>query len=145
MLTLKKVGLAILLLTYLGATAHSQEHSPQLLFSAAHCLAVKNFLPSPKNTRLIMGYLLDEISYPGEKVIYVVNYAASARSSGLAFALFLTEHDGNQEFNIQNNASFALSTDGFDTVSFVDPPLGGIWTQDHLASAIKQIEKQTRP
>jgi len=29
-------------------------------------------------------------------------------------------------------------------VSFVNPPLGGTWTQEHLASAIKEIEKQPR-
>lgn len=106
----------------MGAPVHSQEQAPQLLFRAAQCLAAKNFLPLPKATRLTFGYLLDEISYQGERVIYLVAYAAPAKSSGLVFALFLTEHDGHQEFNIQNNANFALSKDEFDGVSFISPP-----------------------
>ena len=62
----------------------------------------------------------------------------------MGFTIFVTEHDGRQDFNIQNNASFVLSKDEFEGVSFVNPPLGGTWTQEHLASAIKRIEKQSR-
>jgi hypothetical protein len=141
---MKKIMLAISLLLWLGTTVHAQEQMPQLLFRAAGCLAVKGFLPSSKTTRLTLGYFLDEKSYPGDKVIYVVTYAAPARSNGLVFAIFLTEHEGLQHFNIQNNASFVLSKDEPDGVAFENPPLGGTWTQEHLASAIKQIEKQPR-
>jgi hypothetical protein len=141
---MKKIKIAILLLICLGATAQSQEQTPQLLFRAAQCLAVKNFLPAPNPTRLIFGFLLDEKSYPGEKLIYIVNYANPARSSGLVFAIILTEHAGHQQFNIQNNARFALSKGEFNGVSFVDPPLGGTYTQKHLALGIKRIEKQPK-
>ena len=141
---MKNIKLAVSLLICLGTTVNAQEQPPQLLTRAAHCLAVMNFLPSSRVTRLSFGYLLDEKSYPGDKVIYLVNYAAPARSDGLVFAVFLTEHDGRQDFNIQNNASFVLPKDESYGVSFVDPPLGGTWTQEHLASAIKRIEKRTR-
>ena len=47
-------------------------------------------------------------------------------------------------FNIQNNASFVRSKDGFESVDFVNPPLGGSWTQEHLVSAINSIEQQPR-
>jgi hypothetical protein len=141
---MKNITLAVSLMICLCATVHAQEQPPQLLPRAAHCLAVKNFLPSSRATRLSFGYLLDEKSYPGHKVIYLVNYAAPTRSNGLVFAVFLEEHDGRQDFNVQNNASFVLSKDESYGVSFVDPPLGGTWTQEHLASAIKLIEKQPR-
>jgi hypothetical protein len=141
---MKKVSLAISLAICLGATVHSQEQTPQLLFRAAHCLAVKDFLPSSRSKTLSLGYLLDEKSYPGDKVIYLVQYAAPARSNGLVFAIFLTERDGHQDFNIQNNASFVLSKDDLHGVSFVNPPLGGTWTQERLASAIERIEKLSR-
>lgn len=141
---MKKISLAISLLICLGATVHSQEQAPQLLIPATHCLAVKGFLPSSRAKTMSFGYLLDEESYPGEKVVYIVNYASPARSNGLVFAIFLTEHEGSQVFNIQNNASFVLSEDEFEGVSFVNPPLGGTWTQEHLASAIKRIKKQPR-
>jgi hypothetical protein len=62
----------------------------------------------------------------------------------LVFAIFLTRDGDHQVFNIQNNASFVLSKEDVHGVSFVDPPLGGTWTQGRLASAIDQIEKQPR-
>jgi hypothetical protein len=48
-------------------------------------------------------------------------------------------------FNIQNNASFVLSKNEPSGVSFVNPPLGGTWTQEHLASAIKEKEIERQP
>jgi hypothetical protein len=144
MLAMKKILLTISLLFWLGATIHSQEQPPQLLFHAVQCLAYKNFLPSSRATTLTFGYLLDEKSYPGDRVIYMVEYAAPVRSNGLVFAVFLTERDGVQDFSIQNNASFVLSKEEPIGVVFENPPLGGIWTQEHLVSAIKRIEQQPR-
>lgn len=141
---MKKIMLRIFLLICLGANAHSQKQTPHLLIRAAHCLAEKNQLPSPKATKLSFGYLLDEKSYPGKKVLYIVNYSSPIRTNGLAFTIFLTENHGGQVFNVQNNASFVLLKDGLEGVSFVNPPLGGTWTQEHLASAIKRIETQPR-
>jgi hypothetical protein len=143
-LAMKKTSLAVLLLTCLSATLRSQEQAPQLLIRAVHCLAVKNNFPSSKATALSFGYLVDEKSYPGEKVLYIVNYAPPAHSNGLAFTIFLTQRDDYQVFDVQNSASFVLSRNGIDGVSFTNPPLGGTWTQEHLASAIKRIEKEPR-
>ena len=141
---MKKITLAISLLFCLGATVYSQEQTPQLLLHAAQCLEAKQFLPSSKATKLTFGYFLDEKSYSPDRVIYLVEYAAPTGSKGLVFAIFLTEHDDHQVFDIQNNASFVLSKDEPIGVSFVTPPLGGTWTQEHLALAIKEIEKQHR-
>lgn len=143
---MKQTALAVSLLICLGATSPSPKHSPQLLTGAVHCLAVKNFLAQLPGQKRSFGYFLDEKSYPGEKVIYLVNYAAPARSNGWVFVVFLTEHDGQQHFNIQNNATFVLSKHNFDYdgVSFVSPPLGGDWRQEHIAKAIRQIETRAR-
>jgi hypothetical protein len=141
---MKKTGIAILLLISLSANVRSQEQTPQLLTQAIHCLAVKSFLPSSKTKKLSFGYYFDEKSYPGEKVLYVVNFASPTRSNGLVFSLFLSQDNNHQVFNIQNNASFVLSRDDVHGVSFVNPPLGGVWTQERLANAIDQIEKQPR-
>jgi hypothetical protein len=140
----KIINIALSLLICLLAIGHSQERPPQLLIRAAHCLEVDDFLPPSNTGKLTFGYLLDEQSYPGDKVIYVVAFASLTRSDGLVLAVWLTEHDGRQVFDIQNNASFVLSKHEPIGVSFVTPPLGGTWTQEHLASAIKQIEKQPR-
>jgi hypothetical protein len=143
-LTVKKISLGALFLASIAAAAWSQGQAPQLLIRAAHCLAVKNNFPRSKATALTFGYLVDEESYPGERVMYVVTYAAPAKSNGSVFAVFLTDHDGREIFNIQNNASFVLSKREPIGVSFVNPPLGGTWTQEHLASAIERIEEQPR-
>lgn len=58
--------------------------------------------------------------------------------------MFVTEHDGHQVFNVQNNARFILSKSEPSGVSFVTPPLDGTWMHEHLASAARQIEKQPR-
>lgn len=128
---MKKISLAISLWACFGATVHAQQKMPSLLLRAAHCVAVKEFL-------------LDEHSYSGDKVIYIVIYAAPARSNGWFFAVFPTGNAGHEVFNIQNNATFVLSKHERIGVSFTSPPLGGIWTQEHIVSAIKKIEKQPR-
>lgn len=141
---MKRVALVTSLLVYFGVAVHAQQQLPPLLVRAAHCLVVKGFLPHSKARKLTLGYLLDEHSYPGEKVIYVVAFKAPARSNGSVFAVFLTTKDGHDTFNIQNNATFVLSNKEPNGVSFVNSPLGGVWTQNHLASAIREIEKQSR-
>ena len=141
---MKKITLVISLLFCLCATGYSQEQAPQLLLHAAQCLETKQFLPSSKETKLTFGYFLDEKSYPGAKEMYVVVYAAPARSNGLVFAIVLTQQGDQKVFDIQNNASFVLSRSEPIGVSFVSLPLGGTWTQEHLASAIKEIEKRRR-
>jgi hypothetical protein len=92
---------------------------------------------------LSFGYVLDEKSYPGEKVAYVVLYSSSDRSHGMAFTVFLNEQRGKRVFNIQNNATF-IRTKGDVIFTGTGEPLGGIWTHQHLVSAIKQIERQPR-
>ena len=141
---MKRTQLVISFLFFLIAAAFSQQQAPPLLLHAAQCLQAKQFLPASKATELTFGYFLDKKSYSPDTVLYVVKYAAPGRSNGLVFTIFLAEHNGRQTFNIQNNASFVLSPKEPIGVSFVDPPLGGTGTQEYLASAIKQIEKQPR-
>ena len=135
-----------ILVCCLASTVHAQRKVPRLLNGAVHCLAIQNFLPSSPASKRTFGYFLDEKSYPGDKVIYVVNYAAPTRSNGWVFVVFLTQRDGHQHFNIQNNASFVLSKRHFDYdgVKFLSPPLGGDWTQLHIAMAIRRIETELR-
>ena len=141
---MKRMILIVFLLSFYASTTRPQEQPSQLIVHAGHCLVVKGFLPSSRAKTLSFGYFLDEKSYPGNKVLYVVNFAAPTRSNGLVFAIFLSQDGDHQVFNIQNNASFVLSKEDVHGVSFVDPPLGGTWTQERLASAIDHIEKQPR-
>jgi hypothetical protein len=137
---LKPVLLSMLI--FFSCSSRGQEDGAALLNQAVHCLAAKRFLPLSKMTDGSFGYVLDEKSYPGEKMLYVVKYPKPSRRYGLVFTIFVTDHDGRRDFNIQNNAGFNASKDSDEGVSFTNPPLGGSWTQEHLVSAIKQIAKQ---
>ena len=110
---------------------------------AVHCLAAKGFLPPSKMEVETFGYFLDESSYPRDKVLYIVEYPKLSRRGGLVFTIFVTDRDGRREFNVQNNARFIASKHGDEGVSFESPPLGGSWTQEHLVSAIKRINRQS--
>lgn len=144
---MKSFALKLVLLGMLICVSRAdraQDEGTPLLHQAVHCLATKKFLPPSKMADGAFGYVLDEKSYPGQKMLYVVKYLRPSRQEGLVFTIFVTDHDGNRDFNIQNNARFTVSKNGDEGVSFANPPLGGSWTQEHLISAIKQIEKQPR-
>lgn len=132
---------AVLLILALHAGVGAQEQTPYVLLHAAQCLSAKNFLTPPKTTLLSFAYLLDLKSYPGEKVVYVIRHTRSDRSHGEAFSVFLSESHRRQVFSINNNAIFVRTKSG---VEFTGDPLGGIWTQQHLVSAIKQVERKPR-
>lgn len=143
--TTVRVCLAGIALTVcLTIAVHAQGQSPKLLRDAARCLATRNYLPPSKAKTLSSGYLLNAKSYPGQKVLYVVVYTRPSRSEGLVFSIFLTNRSRQRIFNIQNNAKFVRSDKenaAFrqESVDFVEPPLWGIWTQEHIARAINQI------
>src|SRR3974390_1555453 len=139
-----KRPLWVLLLGCLVATLHAQEQAPALLLQAVHCLAIKNFLSPSDASVLRLGYIVDAKSYPGERVLYAIDYIGTGHSEGFVFTIFLTQRNGREVFNIQNNAKFVVSKSGRSGIRFEDgeDPLGGIWTQDHLISAIHRIQRQ---
>ena len=139
-----KKQILLVVLICLSCAIHAQNSEEVLLHRAASCLATKGFIQSTKTSSMVFGYFLDEKSYPGQKVLYVVNYRTASRPDGFVFTIFLREQEGYQDFNVQNNARFVLSKDRGERISFVDSPLGGTWTQEHLVSAIKHIEKQPK-
>jgi hypothetical protein len=137
--------LALLLVLWLDATAQAKE-TPPLLLHTAQCLSAKQFLDPSRAKSVTLGFLLDDKSYSGDKVVFVVSYATPTSSNGWVFAVFLTERGASQTFDIQNNARFVLSRQDPSGVSFPPggDPLGGHWTQQRLTDAIKQIERQPR-
>ena len=77
-------------------------------------------------------------------MLYIVDYSNPSQPRGFVYIIFLVEHDGKQLFDIQNNAKFVLSKNGYHGVSFVQPPIGGDWAHEHLGLAISEIEKRPR-
>lgn len=140
---MKNACIVVLSLTWCAA-AIAQQGIPPNLLHATQCLAAKRFLPPLHSGTLNFGYATDTESYPGETVLYVVQYLKSNRSNGLVYTVFLTREGGEQVFNIQNNASFEWPTRPDGEIDFVNPPLGGDWTQTRLMSAIRRILAQPR-
>jgi hypothetical protein len=134
-----------LILNCLATTICAQGQTPNLLLEAAHCLATERQdwlgLAHSKTNVLSLGYLLDTKSFPGVNTVYVVVYTAPGRSDGTVFDITVTRQNRAKIVNIENNAEFVKSKKGID---YVDPPLGGIWTQEHLTAAIKRIERHPR-
>jgi hypothetical protein len=110
-----------------------------LLVHAAQCLTAKQFVQPTGGSTLRFGYVVDDESYPGEKVLYVVEY--KSRTTGWVFAIFLKDEGTRQVFDIQNNASFFRSKRDEQELEFQDPPLGGVWTQTHLKLAIRKSDR----
>lgn len=140
---MKNIALGIILFICLSAPVLARK-PPPILMGAVRCLAVKHNFPPSRSATRSFGYLIDDKSYPGEEVLYIVNYTAHDKRDGFVFVIFLTQRDGRQVYNIQNNATFTLSEDDVDGITFLNPPLGGVWTQEHLALAIKKIEKRPK-
>ncbi len=144
---MKRHLILFLLFASLSVPISAQEQTPKLLLYGAHCLAVGKQdwlgLAHSSVTSLNMGFLFDTKSYPGEKVLFVVDYSRTAGHGSRVFTIFVGEQSGRQVFDIQNNAKFIKSKKGIGGIDFVEPPLGGTGNQD-LVAAIKRIERKPR-
>jgi hypothetical protein len=144
---MKRTALGIVSLTVavcLGCTGHAQNRARLIVRRAVGCLSAKGFLPRAKASKLTLGYLIDERSYPGKAVLYLVDYPSPSQPAGVVFTIFLSERNGRHLFNIQNNARFAPSGRAQGGVKFLSPPLGGTWTREHLAAAVRRIAGRPR-
>jgi hypothetical protein len=140
-LTARSVAL-FFLISLLGSVAIAAQ-IPTDVRSAAHCLAIGKQdwldLEANKPTTVHLSYSIDLKSYPGQSEIYVITYSRKDRSRGMVFTVFHDLKSKAQTFDIQNNATFVRNSSGID---FPGPPLGGIWTQQHLMEAIQNAGKR---
>ncbi len=142
--TMKHTFIAALLLFVGAAAASAQNGPPEALMSAAQCLKAKGFLPTSNARSADFGYLIDSNAYPGKHLLYVVEYLTPSQSLGMVYAIFQRNEHGHEVLSIWNNAKFKSSERGKKFITFTEPPLGGIWTQTHLESAIKKIQLEQR-
>jgi hypothetical protein len=139
---LKSLG-PVIAYTFLLSTSFAQD--APMRREAAYCLVTGGtnglgFLPgSPK--QIHVGSYLDTTSYPGDQALYVVDYTGSNWSRGLVFVFFLRFKEGKQILRVENNATFVRKR---SRIEFVETPLGGIWTQQHLEAAIDRIESSPK-
>jgi hypothetical protein len=135
-----KISIASIPLVLCAITADAQRPAPQVVLKALQCLQAKMVIessPSPPN--LLVGYFLDSISYPGTDVAYITQYTKLDRSRGFVFTVVYAEQGARTNFDIQNNARFIRRKNG---INFVDPPLGGEWTQQHLIEGIEHAARR---
>jgi hypothetical protein len=138
-------NLALLLVCLsLGTAACPEDQSSTLLRQAAHCLiegpeAKKLMRHKPRV--LSLGSYLDTTAYPGEDALYVVTYEDSNPLRGLAFVFFVRQKDRRRIFRAENNAAFVRKKKG---IEFLEAPLGGVWTQEHMEAAIEHIELEPK-
>ena len=143
-ITMKRNLALMLVCVGLCSIACPQDQSSSLLRQAAHCMiegpdAKKLMRHKPK--LLSLGSYLDTTAYPGEEALYVVAFEDGNPPKGMAFVFFVLQRDRRHTFRAENNATFVLRKKG---IEFLEPPLGGAWTEEHMEAAIEHIESAPR-
>lgn len=118
-----------------GAIAGSAVETPRVLIDAVSCLAATNQVSMRNSGKF--AYIVDNESYPGERVMYVVNYTKSL-TSGYVFVIFLHKDKHQTIFKVENNATFVIRETEPSEVLFSNPPLGGGWARQHIIAAIRK-------
>ncbi|HEX4068095.1 MAG TPA: hypothetical protein VHZ09_18900 [Acidobacteriaceae bacterium] len=141
--------LVLILLVCLVPAARAQEPgpAPKLLLDAGHCLATAQGDPlqlaSRQAAQVELGYVVDSKSLTGADLLTVVNYTVPTHARGTVFTFLAHGKDTNRTLRLQYSVDFRQSDDGSQQIELVDPPLGGIGTQDAALSAIRQIGFRT--
>jgi hypothetical protein len=132
-----RIPILIYLLLTLAPTALPQSPCIPEVRRVTHCIKAgdREWLTEPlANARsLRVAMVHDRTSYPGEDTIVVVVLETDYKGQ-----FFAVQADCKKEqctYDIQNNGSFTFKKNHFD---FVDPPLGGVWTQERLERNIKK-------
>ena len=137
--------LALFLILSFDAALRAQLTSPppDPLLDAGHCLASadRDWLDIGRDNpyQVELGYI-DGDEWGGARGhLYLVEYTSSTHTQGFAYA-FLTHGKSPHGVRLlEFRTRFRQTDDGSEQVSLVDPPLGGIGTQDEILSAIKQV------
>ena len=135
----------LLLFASLAAPLYAQlsEPPPEQLLDAGHCLATAHedwlHLKTEQPYELELGYVDDTRTYPGQTLLYVIDYTTPIHSEGMVFAFLMHGKESHRILRLQYKAGFRQSVDGSQQIDLVDPSFGGIWTQEQIVSAIHQV------
>jgi hypothetical protein len=136
----------ILLLACFSAPLYAQitEPAPQPLLDAGHCLASadRDWLDVARENpyQLELGYVSPDESASGQDdALYLIDFTSPTHTEGFAFT-FLTQGKGSHRvLSLQSRTRFRQTDDGSQQVNLVNPPLGGIGSQDEILAAIRQV------
>lgn len=136
-----------LLLIFLSGALPAQEEAPRLLLQTAHCLATESQdwlgLAHQEPKDLELGFLSDPNSLPGDDLLYIVSYANPLHTEGTIFTVLVSGKDSRRVVDVRYKVRFQQAADGSQQVQLLDPPLGGIGSQDHMTAAVQKIGFQT--
>jgi hypothetical protein len=123
--------------------AQIQEPAPDPLLDAGHCLAAAREdwlgLAQYRPAAVELGYVADTKIYSGQELEYVVQYTTPTHTEGTVFAFLARGKDPHRVLRLQYRTTFRQSDDGSQQVQLADPTFGGIWTQEQVLSAIRQV------
>jgi len=134
----------VILLACLSQPLLSQipEPPPDVLLDAGHCLAAsgQDWLNLARESpyQLELGYVAGK-SGSGDSPLYLIDFTTPTHTEGLAFAFLTHGKDPHRALLLEFRTRFRQTDDGSAQVSLVDPPLGGIGTQDEILDAIHQV------
>lgn len=135
--------LALLLLACCSAAAQVPEPPPGELLDAAHCLAAanQNWIRGAHHnaTELELGYVNDTKSYPGQELVYLVDYTTPTHTAGQVSTFLERGKESHRVVRLQLTIGFRQSDDGSQRIELVDPPLGGISMQDAVVAAVRKV------
>jgi hypothetical protein len=132
---------ALSLIACCAVSPSKAQNQPGVLERSAHCLVTAWLSPEDIKGDVLTASYTQAAKGSNEfgHAIYLVIYLSSDRTQGYIFDIGYKKQDGRWVLLLQNNAKFIRS--GKD-VSFIDPPLGGTWTQEHLIKGIERIATQ---
>jgi hypothetical protein len=125
-----------------GARAQLTVPPPDDLMDAGHCIAATHqdwFGLAQHPLDLDLGYVTDAKAWQGDDVVYIVNYTTPTHSEGLVDIVLVHGKEAHRVIQVQFSTAFRQSDDGSKQVQLVNPPLGGIGTQDQIVAAIHQV------
>jgi hypothetical protein len=140
----------ILILLLACFSAGAEEAPPDLLVDAGQCLGTAKQDPldlAHRNAATVeLGSVTVAAAHRGEQMLYVVDYITPYHSEGTVF-LVLVEGDKHRRvlrllFPTRFRQVFFPDA-GSQRIELVDPPFGGIGTQDGIISAIRQVGFET--
>jgi hypothetical protein len=127
----------------LGLRAQLTSPPPDALLDAGHCLAAadRDWLDIARENpyRLELGYSLSDPSDAERSQLILIEYTKPTHSEGFAYSFETRGKEQHRVFLLQYRIRFHQTDDGTARVNLVDPPLGGIGTQDEVVDAIRQI------
>lgn len=119
----------------------SEPAPPDAVVEAGHCVATADgdwFGLSPDNPyELDLGYASG--AGFGRDSLYLIEFTTPTHSRGYAFVFQTHGKGSHRELTLEFRIQFQQTEDGTQRVSLIDPPLGGVGTQEETITAVRQV------